>query len=148
MPETKKELSPQEVRMKKIELLRRLSELKTKGYDLSKSYDFNSSIEEMEYEYDLLKSFANKRNGVKLYKNILLNTVSAVEFLNDKYDPFDFQLTGWSEHMSVEVDSYDDVIEELYEKYKGTGKKMPPEIKLLMLIVASASAFHFSKSTF
>ena len=144
----KKELSPQEMRMKKIELLRRLSELKTKGYELSKSYDFNSSIEEMEYEYDLLKSFANKRNGIKLYKNILLNTVSAVEFLNDKYDPFEFELNGWSEHMSVEADSYDDVLEELYEKYKGTGKKMPPEVKLLMLIIASASAFHFSKSTF
>merc|ERR1712227_862848 len=134
--------------MKKIELLRKLSELKAKGYELSKSYNFDSSIEEMEYEFELLKSFANKRNGVKLYKNILLNTVSAVEFLNDKYDPFDFQLTGCSEHMSVEVDSYDEVIEEIYEKYKGTGKKMPPEIKLLMLIVASASAFHFSKSTF
>ena len=146
--EPKKELTPQELRMKKIELLRRLSELKTKGYELSKSYDFNSSIEEMEYEYDLLKSFANKRNGIKLYKNILLNTVSAVEFLNDKYDPFEFELNGWSEHMSVEVDSYDDVLEELYEKYKGTGKKMPPEVKLLMLIIASASAFHFSKSTF
>lgn len=146
--ETKKELNPQEIRMKKIELLRRLSELKTKGYDLSKNYDFSSSIEEMEYEYDLLKSFTNKRNGIKLYKNILLNTVSAIEFMNDKYDPFEFELNGWSEHMSVEADSYDDVLEELYEKYKGTGRKMPPEAKLLMLIVASASAFHFSKSTF
>lgn len=144
----KKELSPQEVRMKKIELLRRLSELKAKGYDLSKNYDFNSSIEEMEYEYDLLKSFTNKRNGVKLYKNILLNAVSAIEFLNDKYDPFDFELNGWSEHMSVEADSYDEVLEELYEKYKGSGKKMPAEMKLLMLIVASGSAFHLSKSTF
>lgn len=144
----KKVLSPQEARMRKIELLRKLSELKAKGYELSKSYDFNSSIEEMEYEYELLKSFANKRNGVKLYKNILLNTASAVEFLNDKYDPFDFQLTGWSEHMSVEVDSYDEVIEEIYEKYKGSGKKMAPELKLLLLVVASASAFHFSKSTF
>jgi hypothetical protein len=144
----KKELSPQELRMKKIELLRRLSELKAKGYELSKSYNFDSSIEEMEYEYELLKSFASKRNGVKLYKNILLNVVSGIEFMNDKYDPFDFQLTGWSEHMSVEVDSYDEVIEEIYEKYKGTGKKMPPEIKLMLLIIASASAFHFSKSTF
>jgi len=144
----KKELTPQEARMKKIELLRKLSELKTKGYDLSKSYNFDSSIEEMEYEFELLKSFANKRNGVKLYKNILLNTASAVEFLNDKYDPFDFQLAGWSEHMSVEVDSYDEVIEEIYEKYKGSGKKMAPELKLFMLIIASASAFHFSKSTF
>lgn len=139
-------MSAQESRMKKIELLRRLSEIKTKGYKLSKEYDFNSSIEEMQYEYDLLKSFAEKRNGIKLYKNILLNVTSAVEFVNEKYDPFDFHLSGWSEHLSYDIDSYDDVLEDLYEKYKGTGKKMPPEIKLLLLIIASASAFHFTKS--
>jgi len=137
-----------ESRLKKIELLRKLSELKSKGYDLSKTYDFNSSIEEMEYEFELLKSFANKRNGIKLFKSCLCNGISIVEMLNDKYDPFEFQLSGWSEHMSVEVDSYEEVLEELYEKYKGTGKSMPPELKLLFLIVASASAFHFSKSTF
>ncbi len=141
-----KELSPQEIRMKKIELLRRLSEIKAKGYTLTKDYDFNSSIEEMEYEYGLLKSFADKRNGVKLYKNILLNGISLIEFANEKYDPFDFKLSGWSDHMSVEVDSYDDVIEELYEKYKGTGKSMPPEIKLIFLVLASGAAFHFSKT--
>ena len=145
---TTRQLNPQEIKMKKIELLRKLSEIKSKGYQLSKSYDFNSSIEEMEYEYELLRSFADKRNGIRLYKNILLNATSVVEFFNDKYDPFSFKLSGWSEHMSVEVDSYDDVIEELYEKYRGTGKGMAPEIKLLLLIMASASAFHFSKSTF
>ena len=142
----KVQLTPQEIRMKKIEMLRKLSELKQKGYKLSKDYDFSSSLEDMEYEYDLLKSFANKRNGIKLYKNVLLNVCSVTEFLNDKYDPFNFQLNGWSEHMSVEVDSYDDVLEELYEKYKGRGGTMPPEMKLLFLVMASASAFHFSKA--
>ncbi len=142
----KVQLTAQEIRMKKIEMLRKLSELKQKGYKLSKEYDFNSSLEDMEYEYDLLKSFANKRNGIKLYKNVLLNVCSVTEFLNDKYDPFNFQLNGWSEHMSVEVDSYDDVLEELYEKYKGRGGTMPPEMKLLFLVLASASAFHFSKA--
>ena len=139
-------LNSQQIRMKKIELLRKLSELKQKGYKLSKEYDFNSEIEDMEYEFELLKSFANKRNGIKLYKNVLLNVCSVSEFLNDKYDPFSFQLNGWSEHMSVEVDNYDDVLEELYEKYKGSGGKMAPELKLLLLILASASAFHFSKA--
>jgi len=46
----------------------------------------------------------------------------------------------------MEVDSYEDVLEELYEKYRGRGKSMPPELKLFLLILASASAFHFSKS--
>ena len=144
--EKKKKLSQKDQRMRKIELLRKLSELKLRGYKLSKEYDFNSSIEEMEYEYDMLKSFADKRNGIKLYKNLIMNGCSLVEFVNDKYDPFKFKLSGWSEHMNVEVDNYDDVLEELYEKYRGKGGSMPPELKLLLLIMASASAFHFSKN--
>jgi hypothetical protein len=139
-------LTPQQIKFKKTELLRKLSELKQKGYKLTQEYSFNSTIEEMESEYELLKSIADKRNGLKLYKNLLLNACSVAEFLNDKYDPFSFQLSGWSEHMSVEVDSYEDVLEELYEKYKGKGTNLPPEMKLLFLIVASASAFHFSKA--
>jgi hypothetical protein len=140
------QLTQQEIRIKKIELLRKLSEIKTKGFGLTKEYDFNSSVEEMEYEYALLKSFVDKRNSVKVFKSGLLQAVSVIEFLNDKYDPFDFHLQGWGEHMSVEIDSYDDVLEELYEKYKGSGKGMPPEVKLLLLLTASAGAFHFSKT--
>jgi hypothetical protein len=141
-----KELSPQEIKMKKIELLRKLSELKVKGFQLTKDYDFHSSIEEMEYEYELLKSFVDKRNGVKLFKNGIINMTAFFEFINDKYDPFDFHLSGWSEHIETEVDNWEDVLGELYEKYKGSGKKTPPEIKLIGLILFSASAFHFTKS--
>ena len=141
-----KKLTPQEAKMKKIELLRKLSELKVKGYQLTKDYNFDSSIEEMEYEYELLKSFVDKRNGVKLFKNGITNVAAFMEFMNDKYDPFDFHLSGWSEHMDTEVDTWEDVLGELYEKYKGSGKKTPPELKLLGLILFSASAFHFTKS--
>jgi hypothetical protein len=139
-------LTPGEIRMKKIEMLRKLSEIKTKGYTLSKEYDFNSSLDEMEYEYDLLKSFADKRNGVKIFRSGLLQVVSLVEFLNDKYDPFDFHLSGWGDHMQLETESWDDVLEEIYEKYRGTGRKVAPEVRLLLLVIASASAFHFTKS--
>jgi hypothetical protein len=145
-PIEKKELTPQELRLKKIEMLRKLCEIKLKGFTLSKEYDFNSSLEEMEYEFELLKSFADKRNGVKIFKGGLLQAVSVIEFLNDKYDPFDFHLSGWGDHMQLEVDSWEDVLEEIYEKYKGTGRQMAPEIKLLYLIIASAGAFHFTKS--
>ena len=143
----KKTLSDKELKLKKIDMLRKLSELKAKGYELSKEYNFSSSLDEMEYEYELLKSYVDKNNGVKMYKNLLVNGVALIEFFNEKYDPFEFHLQGWSEHMSVEVDSYDEVMEELYEKYRGSGKSMPPEIKLMFLIVASGAAFHYSKST-
>ena len=139
-------MTPQEIRLKKIELLRRLSELKSKGYQLSKEYDFESSLEEMEYEFDLIKSFAGKRQGVKGFKTFLLQGISVVEYLNDKYDPFDFHLSGWNEHVQVEIDSWEDTLEDLYEKYKGSGKDISPEIKLLFLIGISAGSFHMAKS--
>lgn len=141
-----KTLTPQEIRMRKIELLRQLSELKTKGYALSKEYDFNSSIEEMEYEYGLLKSFADKRYGVYLYKQFILNVITMVELMNNKYDPFDFKLKGWSDHMNMNIDSMEDLIEELYEKYKSTGSGLPVEVRLVGMIFFSGLAFHSSKS--
>ena len=146
LEEPPKVLSDQELRMKKIELLRKLSELKIKGYTLTKEYDYNSSIEDMEYEYDLLKSYADKQNGTKIFKSFLLNGISALEFLNERYDPFSFKLSGWTEHVSCEVDSWEDIMAEIYEKYKGNGKKMEPEIKLALLLLASGGQFHASNS--
>jgi hypothetical protein len=100
----------------------------------------------MEYEYQLLKSFVEKKNGIKLYRGFLLNCISGIEYFNDKHDPFAFDLNGWSDHMSLEVDNFDDVLGEIYELYKGTGKNMHPLAKLFMLIVLSGSSFHFTKS--
>ena len=37
---------------------------------------------------------------------------------------------------------------EIYEKYRGTGKKMEPEIKLLLMILASGASFHASNTMF
>lgn len=140
-------LTDNEIKLKKIDMLRKLSELKSKGYELSKEYNFNSSLTEMEYEYDLLRSYVDKRNGVKMYKSILTNGAAFIEFFNEKYDPFEFELQGWSEHMSIEIDSYEEVIEELYEKYKGSARGVSPEVKLMFFIFASGAAFHYSKST-
>jgi len=47
--------------------------------------------------------------------------------------------------MELNKDSYEDVLGELYDKYKSTGKKMEPEIKLILMISASAASFHASK---
>ena len=91
----------------------------------------------MEYEYELLKNYVDTKNGVKMIRNSLLHMVSMVEFLNDKYDPFDFQLMGWGDHLSVEINSWEEVLSEIYEKYKSTGKSMSPELKLIYLIISS-----------
>ena len=129
-------------RYRKIELLRIFQELDQRGIQLSGSYNMDSRLEDMEQEYEIVKSLQTKRQAVKLYKGFLMNAVHAVEFLNETYNPFDFHLQGWSENVSLNIDDFDDVFAELFEKYKGTGRKMEPELKLMLMLVMSASTFH------
>jgi len=129
-------------RLRKVELLRIFKELQERGVQLSQDYSIHSNIDDMEQEYDVLKSSETKRQAVKLYRGFMMNAVQAVEFMNESYNPFDFHLKGWSEHVSLSIEDYDDVFAELYEKYKYTGRKMEPEIKLVLMITMSATTFH------
>lgn len=129
-------------RLRKVELLRIFKELEERGIQLSQHYSIHSTLDDMEQEYDIIKSSETKRQAVKLYRGFMTNAIQAIEFLNESYNPFDIHLKGWSEHVSLSVDDYDDVFAELYEKYKYTGRHMEPEIKLVLMLTMSASTFH------
>ena len=77
-----------------------------------------------------------------------MNIVCGVEFMNDNYNPFDVKLQGWSEEINENVDDFDEVLGELYEKYKGDGKKMEPEIKMAFMLFGSAATFHAKNTIF
>lgn len=88
-----------------------------------------------------------KVNAEKLGAKILLTTVTALEFLNNKFDPFDLKLDGWSESIHENIDDYGEIFGELYEKYR-TSTKVPPEIKLIMMIGGSAAMVHLTNTMF
>jgi hypothetical protein len=73
--------------------------------------------------------------------------VTGLEFLNDKFDPFDLELNGWSQNTMENIDDYDGVFEELYNKYK-TKVQVAPEVKLIMMVGGSAMMFHLTNSMF
>jgi hypothetical protein len=131
--------------IRKIQLLRLFAEYEKQGFVLSKKYNIHSSMSDMDIEYNLLKDSKNKKNAIKLSRGFLINAVQAIEFLNTQYDPLGMDLDGFSEIISLSVSDYDDVLEELYEKYKVYGRKIEPEIKLILMIGASATSFHASK---
>jgi hypothetical protein len=88
-----------------------------------------------------------KVNAEKLGAKILLTTITALEFLNNKFDPFDLKLDGWSESIHENIDDYGEVFGELFEKYK-TSTKVPPEVKLIMMIGGSAAMVHLTNTMF
>lgn len=132
--------------LRKLNMLRKLGELTQYGVKLSQKYTMESNYNTMMYEYELHHSIRSKKNGINFLSGLLRNLVVGVEFLNEQYNPFNFKLRGWTEHISNDMDSYYDVLGELYEKYNSTGESMPPELKLMMILSGSAIQFHLQKS--
>jgi len=141
------DLTPEEEEKKKKALLYKLKRLQKRGYTLSRQYDIDSPLEEIQAEVDSIKKEANLEQGMKAAKRGLLFLTSAVEWGNSKYDPFDVMLDGWSGEVQDDVENgeYDEVLEELYDKYYDK-VNMSPEMKLMMMIGGSALQFHVSNT--
>lgn len=140
-------MSPEEERKKKIDLLNKLNRLEAKGYSLSKRFTMDNTVEEIQLEYDRLFDAKSLEASIRFQRQCLMGVATGMEYLNGKFNPFDWQLEGWSESVHENIDDYDEVFEELYDKYKGRGN-MPPEAKLLMTMVGSGFMFHMSNSFF
>jgi len=131
----------------KFNYLRKLEALEKKGIALSKKYSMESSLDEMKGEYEMLKSEREKDNSKKFQGKMLMAFVSGIEFLNNKFDPFDLKLDGWSEAVNENMDEYDDVFGELHEKYGGK-TKVAPELKLLFMLGGSGLMLHMTNTMF
>ena len=141
------QLSKEELLKEKFNCLRKLEELENKGIQLSKKYTMESSLLEMKGEYESIKSEKEKKNSVKFQGKMLMAAITGLEFLNNKFDPFDIKLDGWSEQVNENIDDYDDVFSELHEKYKSKAS-MAPELKLLFQLGGSAIMVHMTNSMF
>ena len=140
-------MNPEEEKKKKVDLINKLNRLETKGYTLTKHFSMDNTLEEIQMEYDRLVDAKNLEASIRFQRNCLMGAVTGFEVLNGKFNPFDWQLEGWSEAVHTNIEDYDEVFEELYDKYKGKGN-MPPEAKLLMTLVGSGFMFHMSNSFF
>ncbi len=140
-------LSPEEERKRKNELINKLNRLESKGYTLTKRFTMDNTLDEIQQEYDRLVDAKNLEASLRFQRQCLMGVVTGAEFLNSKFNPFDWELDGWSESVHENIEDFDEVFEELYDKYKGRGN-MPPEAKLMMSLVGSGFMFHMSQSFF
>jgi hypothetical protein len=140
-------LSKEDLLKEKFKYLRKLEQLERKGVELTKKYNMESPLNEMMGEYEMIISEKEKENSVKFQGNMLSAFINGVEFLNNRFDPFDVKLDGWGEQFTENVNDYDDIFAELHEKYKSKAK-MSPEIKLIFQLGASATMIHMTNTMF
>lgn len=138
----------EEIQNEKFELLLKLERLKQrKDVTISRNFTMSSDLEDIKQEYEKLVYMKRVDNWTKQCKRGLIFCVNGIEMLNNKYDPFEVDLDGWSDEVYADQDEYDDIFEELYDKYKEKGT-MAPELKLLFALGGSAFAFTMKKSLF
>ena len=140
-------MSKEEQLREKFKYLRKLEALEKKGVELSKKYNMDSSLQEMMGEYETIIEEKTKQNSVKFQGNMLMAVINGIEFLNNKFDPFDIKLDGWSEQVQENINDYDDIFGELYEKYKGKAS-ISPELNLLFQLGGSAMMVHMTNTMF
>jgi hypothetical protein len=141
------QMTKEETLREKFKFLRKLEALEKKGVELSKKYNMESSLQEMMGEYETIMEEKTRLNSVKFQGNMLMAVINGIEFLNNRFDPFDIKLDGWSEQINENINDYDDIFGELYEKYKSKAT-MAPELKLLFQLGGSAMMVHMTNTMF
>lgn len=131
----------------KAEMLYKLERMQKRGVKLVRRVNEQSSYDEVSREYARVTQDREVDASIRFQRMILTTCVTGIEFLNNRFDPLNVQLDGWSESVSDGINDYDEVFEELYQKYKSKAK-IAPELKLMMMIGGSAVQFHMTNTLF
>jgi hypothetical protein len=147
-----KHLSAKEIILNELnekrEIIYQLDRLEGKGFKIPFKFNMNSDLEEMRTEYNRLIREKELDGSVRFQQKMLMAFISGTEYMNSRYDPFAIKLDGWSEQVNENINDYDDIFEELHYKYKATGKKMAPELRLFIALSGSAFMFHLTSRMF
>jgi hypothetical protein len=140
-------MTSEELLLEKFKVLRKLEELERKGARLTKKYSMESSLAEMKGEYEMVIAEKERSNSCKFQGRMLMAAITGLEFLNNRFDPFDVKLDGWAEQLNENIGDYDEIFAELHEKYKSKAK-MAPELKLLFQLGGSGIMVHMTNTMF
>lgn len=129
----------------KADFLNKLQRLEQKGFPVSRRYTMDNNLDEIRDEYNRLVDARNLEASLRFQRQALMGIVTGLEWANGRFDPFDLKLDGWSESVHENVEDFDEIFEELYDKYKERGK-MPPEARLMMSLAGSGFMCHVSNT--
>jgi hypothetical protein len=136
-------MTDRERRRKKRAMIKKLDEWYEKGQmKHSSHFNMDSNYEEIEDEYETVMEDKRKKDSVKLQGWWFMTFVNSIEYANAAFDPFGLNLDGWGEQISEDIESYEEIFNELHDKYKGG--KLSPEISLLLRLGFSAAVINIT----
>ena len=140
-------MTKNEITSEKMDLLYRYSRLENNGYKSGISLTMRSPLETLRSEVSKLERMRNVQRSIRTQRKLLISFASGTEYVNKRYNPYKFALDGWSGEVLENVGDYDEVFEELHDKYSDS-LQMAPELKLLTMVGGSGLMFHLSNTLF
>ena len=141
------DMSKDEIVSEKMELLYRYGRLEGNGYKSGLELNMRTPLETLRAEISKLERMRQVQRSIRTQRKLLISFASGVEYVNKRYNPYKFSLDGWSGDVLENVGDYDEVFEELHDKYKDS-VEMAPELKLLTMVGGSGLMFHLSNTLF
>ena len=141
--EKKSYASEEDILNDKREILYKFDRLEAKGCKLPKKFSLSSNLEEMKLELERVKKDREIDKSIRTQRRMMMMAVSGLEMVTNKFEFIGVKLNGWSDKVYEDLDDYDDIFEELHDKYKGKNK-MGPETRLLLSLGGSAFMFHMT----
>jgi hypothetical protein len=140
-------MSLTEQQRRKRYILSEFRKFERRGITVPRHFDMSSTLDDLELEYNSIKRQIDLQKSIRFQRRMLMACVTGVEFLNHRYDPFNLRLDGWSENVMEDIHDYDDVFEELYDKYHEK-VQIAPELRLMFMVGGSAFWYHLSHTMF
>lgn len=131
----------------KREILYQFDRLAKRGCHMPRVFNLSSDLAEMRMELERVKRDRSVDGMITFSRNGLMMLVTGVEWLNDKFFPEKVKLSGWARKVQEDIQEYDDIFEEILEKYRSKGK-LPPELRLLLTFAGSAVMCHLMNTLF
>lgn len=141
-------MSFNDIQKEKMNLLAKIERLEQKGYRAARRFTASSDLDEIRDEYRRLRHQATLQGSIQFYRDMTVGVAGGGEMLNNMVgNPLSLKLDGWSQQLQTEVYTkyeYDEIFEELHDKYGGTSS-LPAELRLLFMVGGSAAMFHTTK---
>jgi hypothetical protein len=131
----------------KSDLLFKIQRYKKQGRFVSKAFTIFSDVRELRSEVARIRTDVDLESSIKFQRKLLIAFCTAIEKGNEKFKLADVYLDGWSAHVNGEIETYDDVFEELFHKYRGKSK-IPPELNLILMVGGSGLMYSMSHKFF
>lgn len=142
-PENFPEMTYSQIQEEKAKGLSQLKRFQKRGIPLDRHLGMEHSLAEIQGEVYRIKKENQVDAGIDYCRQGLLFCVSSIEMANKTYK-IGGELDGWSQVVFNDITTYDDVFEELYEKYYSK-MSTSPEVKLISMLAGSAFMFHLQK---